>query len=63
LKKKMSKDQIVFFENPDEIIDRLASRVERGDWILVKGSRQMRMEQAVEKIVEAFGIEESGGKK
>ena len=63
LKKKMSKDQIVFFENPDEIIDRLASHVERGDWILVKGSRQMRMEQALEKIVEAFGIEESGGKK
>jgi UDP-N-acetylmuramoyl-tripeptide--D-alanyl-D-alanine ligase len=63
LKRKMSKDQIVFFENPDEIIDRLTSHVERGDWILVKGSRQMRMEQAVEKIVEAFGIEESGGKK
>jgi UDP-N-acetylmuramoyl-tripeptide--D-alanyl-D-alanine ligase len=63
LKRKMSKDQIVFFENPDEIIDRLASHVERGDWILVKGSRQMRMEHAVEKIVEAFGIEESGGKK
>ncbi len=63
LKRKMSKDQIVFFENPDQIIDRLASHVERGDWILVKGSRQMRMEQAVEKIVEVFGIEESGGKK
>jgi UDP-N-acetylmuramoyl-tripeptide--D-alanyl-D-alanine ligase len=63
LKSKMLKGQIVFFESPDEIIDRLASHVKRGDWILVKGSRQTRMEQAVEKIIEAFGIEESGGKK
>jgi UDP-N-acetylmuramoyl-tripeptide--D-alanyl-D-alanine ligase len=63
LKRKISKGQIVFFETPDEIIDRLASHVKRGDWILVKGSRQTRMEQAVEKIIEAFGIEESGGKK
>jgi UDP-N-acetylmuramoyl-tripeptide--D-alanyl-D-alanine ligase len=63
LKRKMLKGQIVFFESPDEIIDRLASHVKRGDWILVKGSRQTRMEQAVEKIIEAFGIEESGGKK
>jgi len=63
LKRKMPKDQIVFFETPDEIIDRLVSHVKRGDWILVKGSRQTRMEQAVEKIIEAFGIEESGEKK
>jgi UDP-N-acetylmuramoyl-tripeptide--D-alanyl-D-alanine ligase len=62
LKRKISKGQIVFFETPDEIIDRLASHVKRGDWILVKGSRQTRMEQSVEKIIEAFGIEESGGK-
>jgi UDP-N-acetylmuramoyl-tripeptide--D-alanyl-D-alanine ligase len=63
LKRKMSKGQIVFFETPDEIIARLASHVRKGDWILVKGSRQTRMEQAVEKIIEVFGIEESGGKK
>jgi len=62
-KKNMSKDQIVFFESPDEIIGRLASHVKSGDWILVKGSRQTRMEQAVEKIIEAFGIEKSGEKK
>ena len=63
LKRKMSKEDIVFFENPDEIMDRLTSHVKRGDWILVKGSRQTRMEQAVEKIIEAFGIEENGGNK
>ena len=63
LKRKMSTGQIVFFETPDEIIPRLASHVKKDDWILVKGSRQTRMEQAVGKIIEAFGIEESGGKK
>jgi UDP-N-acetylmuramoyl-tripeptide--D-alanyl-D-alanine ligase len=63
LKRKISKDQIAFFENPDEIIERLAAHVKRGDWILVKGSRQTRMEKVVESIIEAFGIEESGRKK
>ncbi|HEX7533680.1 MAG TPA: UDP-N-acetylmuramoyl-tripeptide--D-alanyl-D-alanine ligase [Syntrophales bacterium] len=62
LKRKMSKEKIVFFETPDEIIASLAFHLKKGDWILVKGSRQTRMEQAVEKIIEAFGIEESGGK-
>ena len=63
LKRKMSKSQIVSFETPDEIIASLASHLKKGDWILVKGSRQTRMERAVEKIIEAFGIEESGEKK
>ncbi|MGO9137303.1 MAG: UDP-N-acetylmuramoyl-tripeptide--D-alanyl-D-alanine ligase [Syntrophales bacterium] len=63
LKRKMSKEKVVFFETPDEIISRLASHLKKGDWILVKGSRQTRMEQAVEKIIGAFGIEESGGKR
>jgi UDP-N-acetylmuramyl pentapeptide synthase len=63
LKRKMSKSQIVFFDTPDEIIARLASHVKEGDWILVKGSRQTKMEQAVEKVIEAFGVKESGGKK
>ncbi|MGZ3595374.1 MAG: UDP-N-acetylmuramoyl-tripeptide--D-alanyl-D-alanine ligase [Syntrophales bacterium] len=63
LKRKMSKERIVLFETPDEIISRLAAHLKKGDWILVKGSRQTRMERAVEKIIEAFGIEESGEKK
>ena len=63
LKRKMSKENIVLFEDPDEIIAHLTSHIKRGDWILVKGSRQTRMEQAVEKIIEAFGILENGEKK
>jgi len=63
LKRRMPEENIVLFENPDEIIDHLTSHIKRGEWILVKGSRQTRMEQVVEKIIEAFGVEENGGKK
>ncbi len=58
LKKNMSKDQIIFFEKPEEILSRLSSYVEKGDWILVKGSRQTKMEDTVRKIIELFGTEE-----
>ena len=62
LKRNMSGDQIFFFETPDEIIPHLVSRVKKGDWILVKGSRQTKMEDAVRKIMEAFGLEDDQGR-
>jgi UDP-N-acetylmuramoyl-tripeptide--D-alanyl-D-alanine ligase len=58
LKRNMSKDRIVFFETSDEVVPHLASSVKEGDWILVKGSRQTKMEDIVQKIIEVFGIEE-----
>ncbi len=58
LKKNMPEKQIIFFENPEEIVSRLASYVREGDWILVKGSRQTKMEESVRKIIELFGMEE-----
>jgi len=44
-------EKILFFENPDEILDSVLSFVEAGDWILVKGSRRMKMEEIVKKIL------------
>jgi UDP-N-acetylmuramyl pentapeptide synthase len=61
----MSRDQIVFFETPDEIIPHLLSTIKKGDWILIKGSRQTKMEDTVRKIMEVFGLGEGqrkGGK-
>jgi len=55
-KRKMSKDQIVFFENPDEILTLLTSHVKNGDFILVKGSRQTKMEEIVQKIIKMFAL-------
>ena len=57
LKRNMPKDKIFFFETPDEIISHLSSYVKEGDWILVKGSRQTKMEETVQKIMKVFGLE------
>lgn len=57
-KKHMPKEKIIFFEAPDEIIPRLLSYVKKGDCILVKGSRQTKMEDTVRKITEVFGLDE-----
>jgi len=62
LKRNMSRDQIIIFETPDEIIPRLSSFVKKGDCILVKGSRQTKMEDTVRKITEVFGLEARRGK-
>ncbi len=38
-----------------EILENLGDLVEEGDWILVKGSRKMRMERIVEGLIERLG--------
>ncbi|MDD5723100.1 MAG: UDP-N-acetylmuramoyl-tripeptide--D-alanyl-D-alanine ligase [Syntrophales bacterium] len=48
-------DHIYFAEKPDEITGVLHSLVREGDWILVKGSRKMKMEEFLHSILEAFG--------
>jgi UDP-N-acetylmuramoyl-tripeptide--D-alanyl-D-alanine ligase len=57
LKRNMPKEQIIFFEAPDEIMSHLSSYMKTGDCILVKGSRQTKMEDTVRKIMDVFGIE------
>ena len=44
----MNDDQIVSFENSDEAGNHVASHLEPGDLLLVKGSRGMRMDKIVE---------------
>jgi len=38
------------------VVALLNSRLTPGDWILVKGSRKMKMEAVAEKIIEAFDL-------
>jgi UDP-N-acetylmuramoyl-tripeptide--D-alanyl-D-alanine ligase len=38
-----------------ETLEDLGDLVEEGDWILVKGSRKMRMERIVEGLIERLG--------
>jgi UDP-N-acetylmuramoyl-tripeptide--D-alanyl-D-alanine ligase len=51
----MDKRKIHLLKNYEEILDTLADLVEEGDWILVKGSRKMRMEKVVEGLAQRLG--------
>jgi UDP-N-acetylmuramoyl-tripeptide--D-alanyl-D-alanine ligase len=55
VKRNMSGNRIFFFETPEDVIPHLKSTLKTGDWVLVKGSRMMKMEEVVRVIIEAFG--------
>jgi len=48
------KDHLYFVERPEEIMKPLHSLLREGKWILVKGSRSMRMEEFLHAIIEEF---------
>ena len=60
-KRNMKANRIYFFEAPDEVIPRLKATLKKGDWVLVKGSRMMKMEETVSAIIEAFGVYKDQG--
>ena len=49
-------ERITFFEDPEKVVSSLRSRLKKGDWILIKGSRKMKMEAVAEKIIAAFDL-------
>ena len=51
----MDEGRIHSFTDPEEVLKNLKDAVEEGDWILVKGSRRMRMERVVEGLVNRLG--------
>jgi UDP-N-acetylmuramoyl-tripeptide--D-alanyl-D-alanine ligase len=51
-------ERITFFEDPEEVVSSLRSRLKKGDWILIKGSRKMKMEAVAEKIIAAFDLKQ-----
>ena len=50
----LREDHIYFAETPDRIMETLRLLLREGDWILVKGSRGMKMEEFVQAIIEEF---------
>jgi UDP-N-acetylmuramoyl-tripeptide--D-alanyl-D-alanine ligase len=56
LKKGHSQERITFFDEPEEVIAPLQSYVKRDDWILIKGSRKMKMEAVAEALIAAFDV-------
>jgi UDP-N-acetylmuramoyl-tripeptide--D-alanyl-D-alanine ligase len=55
LSKGMAQGQILHFTDASEIVGALGSWISPGDWILVKGSRGMKMEEVVERLTAAMG--------
>jgi UDP-N-acetylmuramoyl-tripeptide--D-alanyl-D-alanine ligase len=55
-KKGFPEERIIFFDAPGPVISDLRSRLRSGDWILVKGSRKMKMEAVTEAIIAAFDL-------
>ncbi len=58
LEKGMTAAQVHFCEAPEQIQDYLQSSLKPGDWVLVKGSRKMKMERIVRMIMKTFGLQE-----
>jgi len=48
--KGFPEEKIVFFEQPQEVVSRLLPRLKKGDWVLLKGSRRMKMETVAAEI-------------
>lgn len=48
--------RVGFFDDPGEAVSALRSELKKGDWVLIKGSRKMKMEAVAEKLIEAFDL-------
>jgi UDP-N-acetylmuramyl pentapeptide synthase len=51
----MARDHLTEADNHEKIAARVHSLMAAGDWVLVKGSRGMRMEKVVEALIELCG--------
>jgi UDP-N-acetylmuramoyl-tripeptide--D-alanyl-D-alanine ligase len=60
LERGFDRNRIFLFEEVDEIASELNARIAAGGWVLVKGSRRMKMEEIVRRIVAQWG--EDAGK-
>jgi UDP-N-acetylmuramoyl-tripeptide--D-alanyl-D-alanine ligase len=56
MKKGFPGEAIAFFDHPDEVIAPLRSYLKKGDWILIKGSRMMKLETVAEAVISTFDL-------
>lgn len=57
VKKGLRADRIRVDWAPEEIAESLKRGLREGDWVLVKGSRRMKMEDIVQEILRTIGVE------
>ena len=58
----LPQEQIMYLNDVEETIAFLKRQLRKGDWILVKGSRRMKMDRIVAKICEDFGAGKTEGR-
>jgi UDP-N-acetylmuramoyl-tripeptide--D-alanyl-D-alanine ligase len=56
LKRGMKGDQVLVDLSTEETVAHLKACLRTGDWVLVKGSRKMKMEEIVQAILGAIGV-------
>ncbi|MGE5790369.1 MAG: UDP-N-acetylmuramoyl-tripeptide--D-alanyl-D-alanine ligase, partial [Syntrophaceae bacterium] len=56
MKRGMKSDQVLVDLSTEETVAHLKACLKTGDWVLVKGSRKMKMEQIVQAILSAIGV-------
>lgn len=56
MKRGMKSDQVLIDLNTEETVAHLKACLKAGDWVLVKGSRKMKMEEIVQAILGAIGV-------
>jgi UDP-N-acetylmuramoyl-tripeptide--D-alanyl-D-alanine ligase len=57
----MAPENIFFISGKENCVDYLKQHLKKGDWILVKGSRGMKMERIVVQICDDFGSDKLSG--
>jgi UDP-N-acetylmuramoyl-tripeptide--D-alanyl-D-alanine ligase len=56
MKRGMKGDQVIIDLNTEETAAQFKACMKTGDWVLVKGSRKMKMEEIVQAILGAIGV-------
>ena len=56
MKRGMKSDQVLIDLSTEETVAHLKACLKTGDWVLVKGSRKMKMEEIVQAILSAIGV-------
>jgi UDP-N-acetylmuramoyl-tripeptide--D-alanyl-D-alanine ligase len=56
IKNGFPQEGIVFFDHPEELLATLRSSLKKDDWLLIKGSRMMKMEVVAESIISTFDL-------
>ena len=55
----LAAERILFLQDDEEAVAFLKRKLRKGDWILVKGSRRMKMDRLAARLGEAIGVEKA----